>query len=298
MIRLFRSKPLTSLPNRLIPLYSSSSISKTTTTIRRCLSSQQQQQQQQQDPPSSITKEIAYGIQNTNELFIRHGIARRKLEDLAKHAGNVDTLVERWQKMMEAFLSTQVHVLAGLGYHPSEVGLETYNRQLATFMHNADPDTTEDLRLKSRDLWRQVLATAFDIPLEDTIQKSDMLSIVDARNIMHKVAQKMQSPDILEHIAGQCARLESTGDQAKDFAEKHQIVQETLVHEVYLGGEPMSLVEECGFEPGERGYVFMQCVMAEHQTDPLIGQYIGSAMMKVLQSAGVDLSAAMQQQGK
>jgi predicted Fe-Mo cluster-binding NifX family protein len=54
-------------------------------------------------------------------------------------------------------------------------------------------------------------------------------------------------------------------------------------------------VEECGFESGEKGYVFMQCVMAEHQTDPLIGKYIGSAMMKVLQSAGVDLSAAMQQ---
>jgi hypothetical protein len=196
--------------------------------------------------------------------------------------------------MMEAFLSTQVHVLAGLGYHPSEVGLETYNHQLAMFMHNADPDTTEDLRIKSRDLWRQVLATAFNIPLEDTIRKSEMLSIVDARNIMHKVSQKMQSPEILEHIAGQCARLESTGDQAKDFAEKHQIIQETLVHNVYLGGEP-SLVEECGFEPGEKGYVFMQCVMAEHQTDPLIGQYIGSAMMKVLQSAGVDLSAAMQQ---
>lgn len=288
MIRSFRSKPLTILQNRFIP--SVTSISNNTAT-RRCLSSQLQQPQ---DPPSSITKEIAYGIQNTNELFIRHGIARRKLEDLAKDAGNEETLVERWQKMMEAFLSTQVHVLAGLGYHPSEVGLETYNRQLATFMHNADPDTTEDLRIKSRDLWRQVLATAFNIPLEDTIQKSDGLSIADARNIMHKVSQKMQSPEILELIAGKCARLESTGDQAKDFAEKHQIVQETLVHDVYLGGEP-SLVEECGFEPGEKGYVFMQCVMAEHQTDPLIGQYIGSAMMKVLQSAGVDLSAAMQQ---
>lgn len=288
MIRVFRSKPLTILCNRLVS--STGSILKNTT---RSLSSQIHQNHLQ-NPPSSITKEIAYGIQNTNELFIRHGIARRKLEDLAKDAGNVDTLVERWQKMMEAFLSTQVHVLAGLGYHPSEVGLETYNYQLAMFMHNADPDTTEDLRIKSRDLWRQVLATAFNIPLEDTIRKSEMLSIVDARNIMHKVSQKMQSPEILEHIAGQCARMESTGDQAKDFAEKHQIVQETLVHDVYLGGEP-SLVEECGFDPGEKGYVFMQCVMAEHQTDPLIGQYIGSAMMKVLQSAGVDLSAAMQQ---
>lgn len=240
-----------------------------------------------------MTKDLAFGIQSTNELFLHHGIAQRKLQALAQNAGDVQTLVQRWQQMMETFLSTQVHVLAGLGYHPSEAGLETYNHQMATFLHHdADPQTTEDLRIQTRDLWRTVLTTAFDISLQD-IQSHEM-TIVDARNIMHKVSQKMQSTKVLEEIAQKCAALPSTGDRNRDFANKHQIVQETLVHGVYLEGTP-SLVEECGFEEGERGYVFMQCVMAEHQNDPLIGQYIGTAMMKVLQSAGVDL-AAMQMQ--
>ena len=74
-----------------------------------------------------------------------------------------------------------------------------------------------------------------------------------------------------------------------DMAMKHQVVQDTLVHDVYLGGEP-SLVEEIGFEKGEKGYVFMQGVMAEHQNDPLISQYVGSAMMQLLQNAGIDMS--------
>ena len=49
-----------------------------------------------------------------------------------------------------------------------------------------------------------------------------------------------------------------------EMAAKHSVVQEVLVNEVYLGGEP-SLVAELGFGEGEEGYVFMQCAMSEHQ---------------------------------
>lgn len=80
------------------------------------------------------------------------------------------------------------------------------------------------------------------------------------------------------------------------MALKHHVVQEALVHKVYLGGDGpgTSLVEECGFSAGTEGYVRMQMTMAEHQNDPLVAQYIGSAMMQILEVAG--LGAAMQQQ--
>jgi len=164
--------------------------------------------------------------------------------------------------------------------------LDLYNQHVAMYMQNADPDTQEQLRIGTRDLWRTVLSSAFNLTVED-IAKSE-LNTVDAREIMHKVSQKMQSPKILELIALKCAKLEPTGNAGMDMAMKHQVVQDTLVHDVYLGGEP-SLVEECGFEKGEKGYVFMQCVMAEHQNDPLVSQYVGSAMMAILKSAGIDL---------
>lgn len=154
-------------------------------------------------------------------------------------------------------------------------------------MQNSDPGTQEQLRIGTRDLWRKVLATAFDFSTDD-IAESEM-SVVDARDAMYKVSQKMQSPEILEIVAQKSAKTPPTGNAAMDMAMKHQVVQDTLVHDVYLGGEP-TLVEELGFENGEKGYVFLQCIMAEHQNDPLVGQYVGTAMMKILESAGIDMN--------
>jgi hypothetical protein len=158
-------------------------------------------------------------------------------------------------------------------------------------MQTADPATQEELRLNTRDVWRNVLSTSFKLSMEQ-IESSEM-TVVEARNAMHKVAQKMQDPKTLEIISGKCSKLETTGNAQMDMAMKHQIVQSTLVHDVYLGGEP-TLVEECGFEKGEKGYIFMQCVMSEHQNDPLIGQYVGSAMMQLLKAAGIDMSEIQQ----
>mmetsp|Transcript_5343 Transcript_5343/g.8177 ORF Transcript_5343/g.8177 Transcript_5343/m.8177 type:complete len:297 (+) Transcript_5343:85-975(+) len=236
--------------------------------------------------PFSLTKEIAVGIQDATALFINHGVGMQKLQMIAKEAGNTETLVNRWQRMMEAYLGTQVHVLAGLGYQPNENGLHMYNQHVGMFMQNADPETQEMLRTSTRDLWRTVLSTAFNISISE-IASSEM-DIVKARETMHKVSQKMQSPEILEMIALKCGKIESTGNAGMDMAMKHQIVQDTLVHQVYLGGEP-TLVEECGFENGEKGYVFMQCVMAEHQNDPLVSQYVGASMMQLLKSAGIGM---------
>jgi len=75
-----------------------------------------------------------------------------------------------------------------------------------------------------------------------------------------------------------------------EMASKHNVVQEVLVNDVYMSGNP-SLVEECGFGEGDAGYVRMQCIMSEHQGDPLIAQYISTGMMKVLTSAGLDMGA-------
>lgn len=239
-------------------------------------------------PPYSLTKEMAFGIQKSTELFVKHGVGMQKLKDIAKEPRDTNTLVQRWQRMMEAYLGSQVHVLAGLGYPPNENGLYLYNQQVAMFMQNTDPDTQEKLRIGSRDLWRTVLSTAFDISIEE-ISQSEM-DIVQAREAMYKVSQKMQSKEILDKVADQCAKLEKTGNSAMDMARKHHIVQDTLVHDVYLGGNP-TLVQELGFEEnGEKGYVLMQCIMAEHQNDPLVAQYVGAGMMKVLVSAGIDMA--------
>lgn len=248
----------------------------------------------QVNPPSALTKDMAVGIQDSIQLFMRHGLGKQRLNLLSKEAGDVNTLVTRWQRMMEAYLGTQVHVLAGLGYTPNETGLQQYNQHLAMYMQGADPATQENLRVTNRDLWRFVLSSAFDVPIED-INDTEM-NIVDARNAMHQVSQKMIEPSTLEGIAQKCSLLKTTGNAAMDMAQKHQVVQEALVHDVYLGGEP-TLLETLGFESNEKGYVSMQCVMAEHQSDPLVAQYIGSAMIQILKTAGIDMSEVQKAAG-
>lgn len=231
-------------------------------------------------PPAFLDEEMAVGVQNATQLFLNHGLGKRKLELIAKEKER--SLVDRWQEMMGAFLGSQAHVLAGLGYEASEQGIGMYNQHLSLLMQSADPDTQEKLRIKGRDTWRQVLLASFDVPQAHV--PTEELSIVDARNITHKVSQKMQDPEILDIIAKRCQEAKPASGDGIQAA--HMIVQDCLVNNVYLGGDP-SLVVECGFPEGETGYICMQYLLAEHQADPLVAQYIGSALMKVFQSAGI-----------
>lgn len=119
------------------------------------------------------------------------------------------------------------------------------------------------------------------------------IDVPEARNMMYKVSEKMQDEATLKLIAKKCMAIEPDGDQQLIIAAKHAVVQDVLVNEVYLGGEP-SLVEEFGFGDGEEGYVNLQCAMAEHQSDPLVAQYVGSAMMKIMNAADLDISGMAQ----
>ncbi|KAI2499979.1 hypothetical protein MHU86_14502 [Fragilaria crotonensis] len=224
---------------------------------------------------------------------MKYGIGRQRLEEIYL---DVDLpIVIKWQRCMEVYLGVQLHVLAGLGYSPDEVGITMYNQQLNNYLQGGDvgPEMQEECRVGSRDLWRLVLSTAFGVDLA-TIEE---LPIDQARSIMHKVAQRMQDPDVLDFIAKECASIEPNEDPQMEAAQRHHVVQEALVYKVYYGGSPKSLLEECGFDRGEDGYVRLQLAMANHQNDPLVSQYVGHSMMKILQVAGLagDV-AAMQNQ--
>lgn len=159
-----------------------------------------------------------------------------------------------------------------------------YNHQLGTWLQGSDPDTQERMRTMGRDIWREVLCTTFGVKEEELKE----LDIVEARNMMFKVAEKMQDDATLKLIAKKCMAIEPDTDEQLKIAAKHSAVQDVLVNHVYLGGEP-SIVSEFGFGEGEQGYVFLQCAMADHQSDPLVAQYVGSAMMKIMTAAGLDM---------
>ena len=137
-----------------------------------------------------------------------------------------------------------------------------------------------------------VLGGAFGLDLVSEQSEKGELSIVDARNMMHKVALRMQDETILEKVTKATSEPVGMNDseeaKAIELAHKHTTIQKIMVYDVYLAGKP-SLVEECGFGDGEEGYVRMQGSLAEYQNDPLISQYVGGAMLKLLQAAGMDM---------
>ena len=263
----------------------------------RFMSTQQQQTpiaNANTPPPEKLAPEAGLGAQDAMKLFVQHGVGRRKLNDIAADKGKTP-LVDRWQKMVATYIETQCHVITLLGYTPDERGIGLYTQHLQQAMASS-PEVQDMLRIAGRDTYRMVLANAFDLPLMEEQESKGELSIVDARNIMHKVSLRMQDPEVLEKVAKICSASVETNDspeaQQIDMARKHTVIQQVMVDDVYLAG---GLLNECGFGTGEDGYVRMQFAMAEHQGDPLITQYVGAAMMKLLESAGIDVSALQQQ---
>lgn len=201
--------------------------------------------------------------------------------------------IERWQKMIQIYLQTQCAVIQLLGYEPNEQGISLYTQHLSQAMANSAPEVQEMLRTVSRDTYRMVLGGAFGIDLVKEQAEKGEMTIVDARNMMHKVALRMQDPEILEKVSKATAQPVGMNDspeaKAIEMAHKHTTIQQIMVYDVYLSGSP-TLVEECGFfGSGEEGYVRMQGSLAEYQNDPLIGQYVGGAMLKLLESAGIEM---------
>jgi len=119
---------------------------------------------------------------------------------------------------------------------------------LAQCIQDADDATQEHLRDIRRNTWRELVASGFDLGVEDI----PTLSIVDARNIMHKISSKMIEPETLLEIQQRASKIDDP-DPEIEIARKHEILQQVIVNKVYLGGSP-SIVEESGLGSGPQAY--------------------------------------------
>ena len=105
---------------------------------------------------------------------------------------------------------------------------------------------------------------------------------------MFEVSNRMSSPDFLKVVSDELQSL-------SDISAKHTRIQELMISSVYAP-PGSSLTEEYDASLG-KGYAMMQCRIAEHQSDPLIAQYVGKAMMGVLKAGGMDEEAVRSQAG-
>lgn len=159
-------------------------------------------------PPTALNMDMAIGIQDANQLFLKHGVGQQRLKLLSEDPNM--PLVIKWQRMMQIYLGMQLHTVAGLGYQASEQGIMMYTQQLAQFVGTCEPSVQDQFREVGRTTWRDMLKLAFALEDELATGKYDEeLGVVDARNASHKVASKMIEPHILEELATKCGQLPS-----------------------------------------------------------------------------------------
>ena len=108
---------------------------------------------------------------------------------------------------MEIYLGAQIHNIAALGYETNENGILMYTHHLADFIGKCGVEMQEEFRAMGRQTWRSMLATAFQLDEETVLPNGKEIGIVDARNIVHKVASKLMEPRFLETVQEQCAKL-------------------------------------------------------------------------------------------
>ena len=65
-------------------------------------------------PPEKLSFEMAEGIADATQFYIRYGVANQRLKALA--ADESLHAVIKWQKLMEIYLYAQVHVIGGRFY--------------------------------------------------------------------------------------------------------------------------------------------------------------------------------------
>jgi len=236
--------------------------------------------------PDELTTDMAEGIVESTRFYCRYGISNQRFHILATEDLSIQ---DRWSKMMEIYLQTQAHVIAGLGYPPNDEGLQTYAHHLHACINKTDMTMRELFMDIRRETWREIVATTFQIDPGEI----PSLNIEEARNLTHKISSKMIEPDTLLVIQHKTAKIQNE-DKQREIADKHAVMQEILVHYVYLGGSP-SLVEEGGFGSGAAGYAKLQCALTDHEGDPLMTEYSASAMVKLLDAAGIDFNELMGQ---
>jgi hypothetical protein len=231
--------------------------------------------------PESLTSEIAEGILDLTQFYCRFGVTSQQLRHLA--AIPDISVIDRWQQMLEIYVTTQMHVVAGLGYESNAEGLNEYARQFLEVVQKMDETMKQLLFEIRRDTWRGVVGTVFHIDPKDI----PVLTIEEARELMHKVSNKMVDPDMLLSIQNRTANVRHDNPDI-ELQMKHQVLQKILVEDVYIGGSP-SLIEQAGFGTGGIGYAKVQCALSDHENDPIMANYASTAMVKILSAAGIDI---------
>jgi hypothetical protein len=233
--------------------------------------------------PDALTSEIAEGILDLTQFYCRFGISGQQF----RHLASIPNLavIDRWQQMMEIYVTTQMHVIAGIGYEANAEGLNAYAQNLSEVIKNTDETMKELFSELRRDTWREIVGTVFLINPKDI----PVIKIEEARELMHKVSNKMVDPDILLGIQSRTANVRNDNPEI-ELQLKHQVLQKVLVEDVYLGGNP-SLVEQTGFGSGGTGYAKLQCALTDHEGDPIMANYASTAMIKILSAAGIDIDS-------
>lgn len=178
---------------------------------------------------------------------------------------------EKWQMMIQVFISAQLHAIIPFGFTPDDNGLKAFMMGFETVSRSAEGKEVLEL---SKKRWAILVKEAFGV----TFTEQDKLPLEKARHMTAILGMKMQSEDFLKRVD---AAIKPLGANASNIDKQRTLL--SLI--VDLNTEVAS---EFGFK-GNDGYVKFQCNMHEYAGDDSITYNMMAGTMTVFRRAGISM---------
>eukprot|EP00050_Salpingoeca_kvevrii_P007906 m.299422 g.299422 ORF g.299422 m.299422 type:complete len:292 (-) comp14132_c0_seq1:177-1052(-) len=220
-----------------------------------------------QRPPMDAAQATAIGetvLANLANPRMMYAAALQSIKDVQGLS-----LQERWQSMMQVYLSVLAQALLPYGFSGDLRGLQEFHLEMDQLM----PKHPELVDL-AKQRWQLLAEKAFGVKFE----AKDEITLEQARAISSSLAVRMQSNDFLGKIDAAMAKLPAS---ASDEDRQKQLLPEILSLQ-------MENMKAYDFH-GEDGFVKMQCALSMCETDDTIKYNTMSGMFVVFRRAGIDL---------
>lgn len=109
-------------------------------------------------------------------------------------------LLDRWQSVVQVFLTSQVHSVVHYGFTPNDDGLKAF---MTSYESAKRSDTSGIIKERSSQAWDVVTDTAFDF----TLDPKSMISLDQARQMTHLLSSRMQTEEFLSSAEAAVVRL-------------------------------------------------------------------------------------------
>lgn len=223
--------------------------------------------------PAIIGPSQVMGILDTTLTLLETGIPSKELALVRQSS---DSIWSRWTTTLQAFVTTQLHVITMYGFTSDETGMKAYYEASHAASEVASPEQREEYSSVTAETWDYVLSTAFGI------RDVKPLGIKRVRYLATKISAALQDPAFLDSVdqlkVSELDRIPDEGKKIKRLQEYVVPAYLSVFQVEFADGSPVAL---------EAAYV--QTMMSIHLniSDEVVSNQMVNGVSAVSRRAGL-----------